>query len=84
MRYADDFVVLHPDKNIIESAKILIEEFIRPMGLELHPDKTLLTHTYLKEGNQTPGFKFLGFWIRNYWVGKTKRGKRNESYKTFI
>ena len=84
VRYADDFVVLHPDKEVIDSVKVLIEEFIRPMGLELHPDKTCITHTYIKIGNQNPGFKFLGFWIRNYQVGKTKRGKRGEDYKTFI
>jgi RNA-directed DNA polymerase len=84
VRYADDFIVLHPDKKVIDSAKVLIEEFIRPMGLELHPDKTRITHTYYRIGNQNPGFKFLGFWIRNYPVGKTKRGKRGEIYKTFI
>ena len=84
VRYADDFVVLHPDKEVIDSVKVLIEEFIRPMGLELHPDKTRITHTFIKIGDQNPGFKFLGFWIRNYQVGKTKRGKRGEEYKTFI
>lgn len=31
-----------------------------------------------------PGFKFLGFWIRNYPVGIRKRGKRKAGYKTFI
>lgn len=84
VRYADDFVVLHPEKEIVESAKILIEEFLKSMSLELHPDKTRIVHTYLFVNNQKPGFKFLGFWIRNYPVGKTKRGKRNAEYKTFI
>jgi len=84
VRYADDFVVLHPDKEIIESAKALIEKFIKPMGLELHPDKTFITHTYRKMENRNPGFKFLGFWIKNYYVGLTKRGKRGAEYKTFI
>ena len=84
VRYADDFVVLHPDKEVIDSVKVLIEEFIRPMGLELHPDKTCITHIFIKIRDQNPGFKFLGFWIRNYQVGKTKRGKRGEEYKTFI
>ena len=84
VRYADDFVVLHPDRIIVESAKILIEEFLETMGLEIHPDKTRITHTYVSLNNQSPGFKFLGFWIRNYPVGKTQRGKRNAEYKTFI
>lgn len=84
VRYAGDFVVLHPDKEIVESAKTLIEEFLRTMSLELHEGKTRITHTYLSVDNQRPGFKFLGFWIRNYSVGKTKRGKRGAEYKTFI
>jgi len=84
VRYADDFVVLHPDKEIVESAKTLIEEFLRTMSLELHEGKTRITHTYLSVDNQRPGFKFLGFWIRNYSVGKTKRGERGAEYKTFI
>jgi len=83
-RYADDFIVLHPDKGIVESAKILIEEFLETMNLELHPNKTRFAHTYIPYGNQKPGFKFLGYWIRQYSVGKTKRGKRGVEYKTFI
>ncbi len=84
VRYADDFVVLHPDKEIVESAKTLIEKFLKTMSLEIHEGKTRITHTYLSVDNQRPGFKFLGFWIRNYPVGKTKRGKRGAECKTFI
>ena len=84
VRYADDFVVLHPDKEIVKSAKILIEEFLKTMNLEIHEGKTRITHTYIPVDNQRPGFKFLGFWIRNYLVGKTRRGKRGAEYKTFI
>lgn len=84
VRYADDFVVLHPDKEVVESAKSFIEEFLKTMSLEIHQGKTSITHTYISVDNQRPGFKFLGFWIRNYLVGKTKRGKRGEEYKTFI
>lgn len=54
------------------------------MSLEIHEGKTRITHTYFSVNAQRPGFKFLGFWIRNYLVGKTKRGKRGKEYKTFI
>lgn len=84
VRYADDFVVLRPDKEIVKSAKTLIEEFLKTMSLEIHEGKTRITHTYIPADNQRPGFKFLGFWIRNYSVGKTRRGKRGVEYKTFI
>ena len=84
VRYADDLVVLHPDKEIIESAKTLIEEFLETMGLEIHEGKTRIAHTYSSVDDKEPRFKFLGFWIRNYLVGKTQRGKRGAEYKTFI
>lgn len=74
VRYAGDFVVLHPDKEIVESAKTLTEEFVKTMSLEIHEGKTRIAHTYLSVDNQRPGFKFLGFWIRNYPVRKKKCG----------
>ena len=51
VRYVDDFVVLYPDRTIVESAKTLIEEFLETMGLEIHPDKTGITHTYVSLNN---------------------------------
>lgn len=84
IRYADDFVVLHPEKEVIEASREIIEKLINKMGLELHPEKTNTAHTFLSLGNRKPGFKFLGFWIRNYPVGIRKRGKRKAGYKTFI
>jgi RNA-directed DNA polymerase len=84
VRYADDFLVFHQDKKIVEESKDIIEEFLKPMGLELDPEKTQITHTYFLDEAKKPGVKFLGFWIRNYSVGKTRRGKRGADYKTFI
>ena len=84
VRYADDFVVLHSDKEIVKSAKTLIEEFLKTMSLEIHEGKTRIAHTYIPVDNQKPGFKFLGFWVKNYSVGKTRRGKRGVEYRTFI
>ena len=84
VRYADDFLVLHPDEKIIKKSKDIIEEFLKPIGLELNNEKTQITHTYFLNEAQKPGVKFLGFLIRNYSVGKTRRGKRGADYKTFI
>lgn len=80
VRYADDFVVLHPELEIIEEARRKISEWLAPMGLELHPDKTSIKHTFLGK----PGFRFLGFWIRNYPVSRREEGKRHSGYKTYI
>jgi RNA-directed DNA polymerase len=79
IRYADDFVVLAQELPIILKAKTLIEEWLKPVGLELKPEKTSIRHT-LKEieidGEKVlPGFDFLGFNIRSYPVGKHRSTK---------
>jgi len=73
----DDFVVFAARESDIYRAKTAIEQWLQGMGLELHPQKTQVSHT-LKE---QAGFEFLGFHIRQYRVGKyaSKRG-----YKTLI
>ena len=45
IRYADDFVVLHPDLTIIERAQQIASDWLAGMGLELKPSKTRITHT---------------------------------------
>jgi RNA-directed DNA polymerase len=72
VRYADDFVVLHPDPAVIEESRALIEAWLRPLGLELKKEKTRITHT-LWRGHETAGFDFLGFNIRQYPVGKHRQ-----------
>ena len=84
VRYADDFVLLHPEENIIRAAKELISEWLSEMGLELHPLKTSIKHTYTSIGNTKPGFKFVGFWIRNYPVQTPDQAKRKAGYRTYI
>jgi RNA-directed DNA polymerase len=74
VRYADDFVVLHPDLQFIEQCAKATREWLRPLGLELKASKTRITHI-LKDVNGKAGFDFLGFNIRQYKVGKTKSGK---------
>ena len=73
--YADDFVVLTPRLSDIQRAKEAVEQWMKTIGLELHPQKTTVCHTL----NGEAGFDFLGFNIRQYPVGKyaSKRG-----YKT--
>ncbi|WP_044000159.1 group II intron maturase-specific domain-containing protein, partial [Microcystis aeruginosa] len=79
IRYADDFVVISPSLEIIEQCKTAISEWLRPIGLELKPEKTRVCHTLnpIEYNGKTeePGFDFLGFNIRQYPVGKYKSGK---------
>lgn len=77
IRYADDLVVLHPQRAVIERCQALLAEQLRGMGLELKPSKTRITHTLRAEEGEA-GYDFLGFNIRQY-PTKTTRG-----YKTII
>ncbi len=72
VRYADDFVVIHNDRSMIEEAQGVIEEWLKGIGLEQKAEKTKISHTL--EG-ESPGFDFLGFNIRQYKVGKHRSGK---------
>jgi len=84
IRYADDFVVISPQLEIIQQCQTVIEEWLKPIGLELKPAKTRICHT-LREievnGEKVkPGFDFLGWNFRQYPVGKhhaSKTGGKN-------
>jgi RNA-directed DNA polymerase len=69
IRYADDWLVLHRDKAVIEQCQRLAEHWLQKMGLELSVKKTRIAHTLHPEGGET-GFTFLGFDIRQYPVSK--------------
>jgi RNA-directed DNA polymerase len=87
IRYADDFVVLHEDLSIVLKCQEIISEWLRPMGLELKPSKTKLTHT-LYQHEDNVGFNFLGFHVRQFPVGKCQSGRNGSGkllgFKTLI
>ncbi len=59
VRYADDFVVMHENKRVIEDSKLIIAKWLKERGLELSEEKTRITHS-------NEGFDFLGFNIKHY------------------
>lgn len=87
IRYADDFLVLHSDIEVIKQCKHLIETWLKDIGLELKPEKTRISHT-LEEYEGNTGFDFLGFHIQHHKVGKYKSGldskKRHLGFKLRI
>lgn len=60
IRYADDFVLMYPDKQVLLQLRRITEEFLKPIGLKLNSEKTRLVHTFKAE-ESAPGFTFLGF-----------------------
>lgn len=87
IRYADDFVVLHPSLEGIEASKTAIEHWLGGMGLHLSPTKTRVSHT-LRPHEGNVGFDFLGFTIRQYPRGRCHTGKATNGkplgFKTYI
>lgn len=69
VRYADDFVVLHEEREVIEKSREIVTEWLGQMGLELKESKTRITHT-LETTEGEAGFEFLGFQIKQYPAGK--------------
>jgi RNA-directed DNA polymerase len=59
IRYADDFLVTAPSKEVAEEICELIRLFLAERGLELSESKTMITHINV-------GFDFLGWSFRKY------------------
>ncbi|VEP11500.1 hypothetical protein H1P_1070012 [Hyella patelloides LEGE 07179] len=75
VRYADDFLVIHLNKEIIEKAKKVVEKFLCQIGLYIKPSKTQTVHS-------TAGFDFLGVNIKHYKTGKYRSAKRTNGKPT--
>jgi RNA-directed DNA polymerase len=59
VRFADDFIVTASDKETLEDIKSMIEDFLKPRGLTLSKEKTVITHI-------DDGFDFLGWNFRKF------------------
>jgi RNA-directed DNA polymerase len=82
IRYADDLVILHRDRTVIEQCRHLTQTWLQGIGLELSEQKTRIAHTLEKVEGEA-GFNFLGFQVRQYRASKynTSRGR---GFKTLI
>jgi RNA-directed DNA polymerase len=74
---------MHKDLAAVHKCQEIIVEWLSDMGLELKSEKTRLAHT-LNPVNGKVGFNFLGFEIRQYYVGIRHRRKSGREYKTII
>jgi RNA-directed DNA polymerase len=83
--YADDCVVLHEDRQVLEHGQQQQLTWLAEIGVALNEAKSRISRTV--EGNQA-GFDFLGFHLRQYRVGKYHSGKglggHRLRYKTLI
>ncbi len=79
--YADDFVILHKDLTVVQRCQQIIAEWLKGIGLELKPSKTRIAHTLVQHEQERPGFDFLGFYVRQFLVGKNQM---KQGFKTII
>jgi RNA-directed DNA polymerase len=83
VRYADDCVVLHEDRRVIEQARHRTAPWLAGVGLELKPAKTRLRPTLTPDEGRV-GFDFLGFTVRQDPVGYHRAGALRRGCKTWI
>ncbi len=57
IRYVDDFVILHPEKETLEHFKEEIQSFLKTICLNLHPDKSKII--LLERGVTFLGYKIF-------------------------
>ncbi len=82
IRYADDFVILHEQLEVVQACQQAITQWLAELGLVLHDTKTRYTHT-LQMYQQNVGFDFLGFTVRQYRVGQ-HQSQSHLGHKTLI
>lgn len=77
IRYADDFLITGASKEVLEEKiRPVVERFLSDRGLELSPDKTVITPI-------ATGFDFLGHRVRKY-KGKYLATPSPKNVKTFL
>ena len=78
VRYADDFVVIHKDKEIVEKAKTALQSWLANTSqLKFNETKTKVVYS-------ANGFNFLGFSIINLVKNKTNKVKIYPSKKNQV
>lgn len=63
VRYADDFVILHPDLEVLERVVKEVKKWLFPLGLKISKYKSSIRHTLEKHNGNNAGFTFLGFYF---------------------
>lgn len=76
IRFADDIIVLARTNEQLKNALELIKKFLEPRGLTINENKTVIA-------NIENGFKYLGYWIREY-ADVTRQGKKGYGDKKGI
>jgi RNA-directed DNA polymerase len=61
VRHSGDFVIMHPDLEVIQKSREITLQFLAEMDLTLSSTKTNIVHTFYNQEGMQAGFKFLMF-----------------------
>ena len=74
VRYADDFLIFHPDLPSLQKAATIARLWLKDVGLEINEEKSSIKHTFFKHEGYKSGFDFLGFTVKQYQTVKNTTG----------
>ena len=88
-RYADDFIMAHPNFELFLEGIDTIKEFLKDIGLEINEEKTSITVTNerINHNNYRVGFDFLGCHFRLYnrkYKGTTNNRGKKKDFVLFV
>ena len=63
VRYADDFVILHPDPAKLYLIIEEVKKWLSKTGLQINEEKSTIRHSLDEVQGNSPGLTFLGFYI---------------------
>ena len=70
IRFADDFLIIHPSVEALQKMKDNLALFFKDIGLEFNEEKTRIVHTLDDYNGHKPEVTFLGF---KMWQNRTKK-----------
>jgi len=73
VRYADNFVIIYPQLEVLKRVVKEVKKWLFPLGLQISKHKSSIRHTLYKHEGNDAGFTFLGFYFnhKECGVGKT-------------
>lgn len=80
VRYADDFVILHPEPDRLVEIINITKTWLSEMGLEINEEKSAIRHSLDEVQGHEAGVSFLGFYISQVKAGVGRTGWVGNQY----
>ena len=84
IRYVNDILVCGRRVEDVQKAQLAIEEFLKPIGLQLNKDRTKIRHSVEKLNAPYPGVYYLGYHFYQKRVSKRHAIKKPSGELSFV